>query len=164
MHRIDVRPERVELRLDRVELRKLLLGADLPLPEGAEEHAAIITLEIPVRLYHTGHNLRLIVNNGPTTDESGRQDPALMKWLARGRKWYQQLTSGEMPSLRAIAAAEGIAERFVSRVIVGSLLAPDIVERVVQGRQPITFSVKSLKLRPPTDWDEQRRQFGMTRP
>jgi hypothetical protein len=86
-----------------------------------------------------------------------------MEWLARGRKWYQQLTSGEMTSLRAISAAEGIDERFVSRVIAGSLLAPDIVERVVLGRQPITFSVKSLKLRPPTNWDEQRRQFGMTR-
>lgn len=61
MHRINVRPERVDLQLSRVELRKPLLGADLPLPEGEEEPSKVITLEIPVRLYRTGHDLRLII-------------------------------------------------------------------------------------------------------
>ena len=144
IHRIRVRLESIDLELSRKGLFKLLLGQDSELLGEEVEQPAIANLVLPVRLYRTGHDLRLVINNGPNGDEAGKQDPALMKWLARGRRWYQQLTSGEMPSLRAIASAEGITERFVSRVIAGSLLAPDIIEKVIQGRQPITFTVKSL--------------------
>jgi hypothetical protein len=74
---------------------------------------------------------------------------------------YMQLTSGKKGSLRAIAEEEGLSERYVSRVISGSLLAPDVVEKIVQGRHPVRFTVKSLKLRPPVLWDEHRRKFGV---
>jgi hypothetical protein len=161
IHQIRVRPQQIDLELSRERLNVLLLGTARTGSLEDDDRPDIIKLELPIRLHRTGHDLRLIINNGPAADESGKQDPALMKWLARGRRWYQQLTSGEIPSLRAIAASEGITERFISRVIAGSLLAPDIVERVVQGRQPITFTVKSIKLRPPTNWEEQRRAFGM---
>jgi hypothetical protein len=60
MHRINVRPERVDLQLSRVELRKPLLGADLPLPEGEEEPSKVITLEIPVRLSATSFAIPFI--------------------------------------------------------------------------------------------------------
>lgn len=84
-----------------------------------------------------------------------------MKLIGRGIHWYRQLTSGAMGSLRAIAMAEGLSERYVSRVISGSLLAPDVVEKIVQGRHPVRFTVKSLELRPPVLWHEQRRKFGV---
>ena len=51
----------------------------------------------------------------------------------------------------------------MARILYGSLLAPDIIEKVVQGRQPVGFTVKSLKRLPPLDWDGQRRLYGMPR-
>jgi hypothetical protein len=102
-----------------------------------------------------------VVNNGPAAGEAGRQDIALLKLIARGLQWYKQLTTGERSSLRSISDAEGLSERHVSRIISGSLLAPDIIEKIVQGRHPIRFTVRSLKLRPPVLWDEQRRVFDM---
>jgi hypothetical protein len=103
------------------------------------------------------------MNNGPNGDEAGVVDKALLKLIARGRGWYEQLTTGQRSSLREIAQTEKIDERYVARILCGSLLAPDIIEKVTQGRQPVAFTVKSLKRFPPLDWDEQRRLYGMRR-
>jgi hypothetical protein len=161
IQRIVVQSNAIALTLDASRLRHALLGHRGFEGSPHPDFAPTVTLSIPVALYRTGHDLRLVVSNGPAAGESGRQDAPLMKLIARGRHWYKQLTSGEMTSLRAIARAEGLSERYVSRVISGSLLAPDIIEKIVQGRHPIRFTVKSLKLRPPVLWDEQRRKFGM---
>ncbi|TCO39875.1 hypothetical protein EV148_10620 [Dokdonella fugitiva] len=118
---------------------------------------------IRTRLYRTGHDLRLVVNNGPSGNEAGVVDKALVKLIARCRRWYEQITTGQRSSLREIAQAEKLDERYIARILYGSLLAPDIIEKVLQGRQPVTFTVKSLKRAPPLDWDEQRRLYGMPR-
>jgi hypothetical protein len=104
-----------------------------------------------------------VVNNRPVTDEAGVPDKALTRLFARGRRWYEQLTSGERSSLRDIAEAEKVDARYVSRVLYGALLAPDIIKKTLQGCQPVRFTVKSLKRMPPLDWDEQRRLYGMPR-
>jgi hypothetical protein len=146
----------VDLVLDRNAVRQFL-GAAV-----AEETRPVI-VTIPIRLYRTGHDLRLVVNNGPMSDEAGAPDRALTRLIARGRRWYEQLTSGERTSLRDIAEAEKLDERYVSRVLYGALLAPDIIEKTLQGHQPVRFTVKSLKRLPPIDWEEQRRLYGMLR-
>ncbi len=161
IQRVVVRADAIDLALDASRLRHALLGHRGFNGSLSDSTAATITLSTPVGLYRTGHDLRLVVNNGPSAGEAGRQDAPLMKLIARGRYWYKQLTSGEMTSLHAIASAEGLSERYISRVISGSLLAPDIIEKIAQGRHPVRMTVKSLKLRPPILWEEQRRQFGM---
>ena len=154
--RVVVRPDAIDLTLDRQAVRQAL---DM-LPD---EGATTFTLHIRARLYRTGHDLRLIINNGPTGNEAGVVDKALVKLIARGRRWYEQLTTGQRSSLREIAQAEKLDERYVSRILYGSLLASDIIEKILQGRQPVNFTVKSLKRLPPLDWDEQRRLYGMPR-
>lgn len=157
LRRVLVKPASIDLQLERNSVRELLgLKAN-------EEQTHMFDLSIPVRLYRTGHDLRLALNSGPVVDEAGQADKALIRLIARGRRWYEQLTSGEMLSLRAIAKAEHLDERYVARILQSSLLAPDIVEKVVHGRQPVRFTVKSLKRLPPLEWDEQRQLYGMPR-
>lgn len=96
-------------------------------------------------------------------DEAGIVDKASVKLIASGRRWYGQLTTGQRSSLREIAQAESLDERYVARILYDSLLAPDIIEQVVRGRQPVGLTVKSLERLPPLDWDEQRRLYGMPR-
>lgn len=156
IRQIVVRPTAVDLILDRNAARQFL-GAS------AEDETRTVTLSIPVRLYRTGHDLRLVINNGPGADEAGVTDKALIRLIARGRRWYEQLTSGELSSVRDIAKAEELDERYVARILYSALLAPDIIEKTLQGRQPIRFTVKSLKRLPSLDWDEQRRAYGMSR-
>jgi hypothetical protein len=63
-------------------------------------------------------------------------------------------------SLRAIAEALQVNERYVSRVLRAALLAPDIVEAILVGRQSPQLSVDKLRFGPPLLWDEQRQAFG----
>jgi len=66
--------------------------------------------------------------------EQRQPDAALLRLIARGQRWYRLLISGKRRSLRSIAEAEGVTERYVSRIIAESLLAPDIIEMAVQVR------------------------------
>ena len=113
-----------------------------------------------MRLHRTGHDIRLVIPSPNGEPEAAKRNPSLIRLVGQGRKWYRQLTSGAMPSLRAIATAEGFTERYVSRVLKGSLLAPDIVQRILDGRQPVTMTVRKLLDPIPSDWSEQRRYFG----
>ena len=80
--------------------------------------------------------------------------------MAKGRRWYQQFTRGDFPSLRAIAKQEGVTERYVARLVKGSLLAPDLIKKILAGQQPVTMTVEKLGAGFPLDWAEQRRHFG----
>lgn len=154
--RVAVRSDAIGLSLNRQAVRQAL---EMP----PDEEATTFTLHIRALLYRTGHDLRLVVNNGPTGNEAGVVDKASLKLIARGRRWYEQLTTGQRSSLREIAQAEKLDERYVSRILYDSLLAPDIIEKVLRGQQPVGFTVKSLKRLPPLEWDEQRRLYGMPR-
>jgi hypothetical protein len=67
---------------------------------------------------------------------------------------------GRIPSIAALARREKLSKSYVARVLYGALLAPDIVERVLEGTQPVSFTVELLKASPPLEWIEQRRRFG----
>jgi hypothetical protein len=59
---------------------------------------------------------------------------ALVKALARAHRWRRLLESGEYGTLAELADAERIGRSYVCRVLRLTLLAPDIVERILDGR------------------------------
>jgi len=65
-----------------------------------------------------------------------QDEPRLIQTLARAHQWLEQLPSGEVCSLRMIAAAVGKNERYVSKLIRTAFLAPDLVEAVLEQRAP----------------------------
>jgi hypothetical protein len=64
-------------------------------------------------------------------------------------------------SLRAIAKSAGKSERHVSQVIRAAFLAPDLVQALLQGRQPAQLTLPHSHETPALDWIKQRRQFGV---
>lgn len=64
-----------------------------------------------------------------------RGDPALVKALARAFRWKRMMDDGRYGSINQLAAAEKINESYVSRVLRLILLAPEIVEVILDGRQ-----------------------------
>jgi len=56
-----------------------------------------------------------------------------------------------------------VDERYVSRILSCAFLAPDIVEAILEGRQPPQLTVEKLRFGAPLLWAEQREQFGFTR-
>ena len=76
--------------------------------------------------------------------------------------WVKQLSNGLAKSAAGIAVGAGSDDGEVTRVLPLAFLAPDIVEAILDGRQPITLTARYLKrLKPiPTSWSEQRRVLG----
>ena len=81
-------------------------------------------------------------------------DRALVKALARAHRWQRMLESGQCGTLTDLAAAEQISRSYVCRVLRLTLLAPDIVERILDGR-PAAGLPQFLKPFP-VEWERQR--------
>ena len=83
-------------------------------------------------------------------------DNTLVKAIARAFRWQAMLENGTYGCIEDIARAERINGSFVSRVIRLALLAPDIVELVLAGRQPAALTLKGLMAPFPGEWERQR--------
>ena len=68
---------------------------------------------------------------------------------------------GEVPSINALAEAEKINRAYVCRLLNLTLLAPEITEAVLDGRQAKGMMLEEMVKALPTDWGEQRRVFGL---
>jgi hypothetical protein len=83
----------------------------------------------------------------------------MVKAIARAFRWRDMLESGEYATIREIAAAEKINETYVGRVLRLTLLVPDIVEAILNGRQPVGLQLDRLMRRFPMGWRDQRAEL-----
>lgn len=79
----------------------------------------------------------------------------MVKAIARAFRWREMLENGTHATIAEIAAAEKINEAYVGRVLRLTLLAPDIVEAILDGRQPAQMTLAVLMQRFPVEWSEQ---------
>jgi hypothetical protein len=86
-------------------------------------------------------------------------DNAMVKAIARAFRWRDMLESGEFATIREIAKAEKINEAYVGRVLRLTLLAPDFLEAILNGRQPAGLQLDRLLRRFPVQWSEQQTNF-----
>jgi hypothetical protein len=85
-----------------------------------------------------------------------RTDNTLVKALARAFRWKRMLESGEFTTIAELAEREGIAASYMTRVLRLTLLAPDIVEAILDGRRGPEVSL-ARGLEPfPAEWNEQK--------
>ena len=91
-------------------------------------------------------------------------DSTLVKAVARAHRWKRLLEQGEYGSLTELARAEKINLSYVGRVLRLTLLAPDIVEAILDGRQPPTWQLELLLKPFSADWSEQRRALASESP
>ena len=79
----------------------------------------------------------------------------MIKALARAFRWRQMLETGAVATNRKIASNEKINEFYVSRLLRLTLLAPDIVEAILDGRQPVEVTLPGLMEPFPVEWRRQ---------
>jgi hypothetical protein len=82
-------------------------------------------------------------------------DGTLLKALARAWRWQRMLEISEYATAAELADGEGIGRSYVCRVLRFTLLAPDIVERILDGR-PTAGLAQFLKPFP-VEWEKQRQ-------
>ena len=79
----------------------------------------------------------------------------MFKALARGFRWRKLLETGVYGTIEEIATAEKINSSYVSRVLRMTLLAPSVVEAILDGRQPAEMTLAVLMRPFPVAWEEQ---------
>ena len=120
--------------------------------------AQILTVCVPFSIRKRGgRKLAIAADSTTLAPPRPRIDTTLVKALARAHRWNRLLESGHYGTAAELAAAEKINPSYVSRVLRLTLLAPDIVEAIVEGRQADGIEA-GLLLQPfSADWSEQRR-------
>ncbi len=83
-------------------------------------------------------------------------DTTLVKAVARAIRWRRMLEIGRYGTIDELAAAEKINDSYVSRVLRLTLLAPDIVEAILDGRQAPEMTLQALMGPFPVEWERQR--------
>jgi len=106
---------------------------------------------------------REIIVPGGTGSATRRIDQALILSIARARSWLRALRQGEYTDTTEIARRFGLGDAHVRRLVRLTFLAPDIVEAIVEGRQPRSLTVKLLLRGIPLAWSDQRAAFGFNR-
>ena len=86
-----------------------------------------------------------------------RPDNTLIRALARAHRWKRMLEEGRYRSASEIAEAENVTRSFVNRLLRLTLLAPDIVKAILDGRQAKSLQLALLTGRLPSAWEEQRQ-------
>ncbi|MFC0339568.1 hypothetical protein [Paracoccus niistensis] len=120
-----------------------------------------LTLQIPFRITRRGGRKEMVLP--PDAPQPSRTDGTLVRALARAFRWRRMLDSGACLTIAEVAEREGIAVSYVSRMMQLTLLAPDIVEAILDGRQGPEVTLARL-LRPlPVEWDEQRTKLAARR-
>jgi site-specific DNA recombinase len=91
-------------------------------------------------------------------NDRSRCDPALIKAIARGHTWFEELATGRVRSLQELAKRDGITRRYIRRLVGLAFLSPQLVEAIQQGRQPVELTATWLtELDLPLEWTEQHR-------
>lgn len=117
-----------------------------------------VTIHVPFRLVKRGGRREMLLPEGASTQR--RPDDALAKALARAFRWKRMLDSGEYASIAELAEREGIAPSYMTRVLRLTLLAPDILEAILDGTQGPEVTLVRVLEPFAEEWAEQRAAFS----
>ena len=113
-----------------------------------------VTLHVPFRIVKRGGRKEMQMPEGAT--HSQRTDNTLVKALARAFRWKRMLESGEYAAIAELAEREGIAPSYMTRVLRLTLLAPNIVEAILDGKQGPEVTLANVLEPFPVEWERQR--------
>jgi len=122
-----------------------------------EADRGVLTVSIPFQIKKRGGRKIVIAPEGASwSAPRPRVDSTMVKALARAHRWKRLLESGRFASVAELAAAEKINQSYLCRVLRLTLLAPDIVEAILDGRQPPRMQLDVLLTPQSVAWSTQR--------
>jgi hypothetical protein len=120
-------------------------------PDGAQ-----VTISVPLQFRRRGGRKQIFAPDGHRCQHVTRPqiDSTLVKAIARASRWQRMLESGHYASIAELAAAEQINPSYLARMLRLTLLAPNLVERILDGQAPevtLGWLLKTV----PIDWERQ---------
>ena len=114
-----------------------------------------------MRFQRRGGSKRIVAPDGSTIVPTNKPQPdgTLVKALARAWRWQKLLNESVYMSVTEIAEAEGINKSYISRILRLALLAPDVVEGIVEGQADQALMLEKLERPLSASWEEQRQRL-----
>jgi hypothetical protein len=139
--------------------RKIAEQIEVLTDTGTDSSRAAIELRMLAKLRRVGQAKRLII---AARTPAINHDPVLMAAVAKARRWFEMLKKGEVQTMGALARAEKVQRTYITSLLPLALLAPDITEAILEGRQPVDLSLQRFRsiVPLPVEWSEQRHALG----
>ncbi|MBF0127557.1 MAG: hypothetical protein HQM02_10150 [Magnetococcales bacterium] len=121
-----------------------------------------IIVSIPMQMRKRGGRTLIVAPEGMTLAQP--REESLVKLVVRAHHWLKLLKEKKFSSVRELAEHKGIDASYVAKILRLTLLAPDIVTLILDGRQPDCMTWKELRKSFPMLWSEQRKLWGIPEP
>jgi hypothetical protein len=122
-----------------------------------------LTIRIPMRLQRRGGRKLIMTPEGVAARaRKPSRDETLVKALVRAHRWRRRIESGRAKSITDLAEQEGVTDAYVCRLLPLTCLAPNIVEAILDGRQPKGLRLAEVLGNGPLAWEEQRAIWGFS--
>ena len=121
-----------------------------------------VIVHIPMKWKRRGGRKVIIAPDGGDVwaPAKPRPDETLIRGLARAHRWKRLLEEGKFRSAAEVAETEKVTRSFVNRLLRLTLLAPDMVEAILEGRHAKRLMLEELMGSMPNVWEEQRQRFA----
>ncbi|MBA3520272.1 MAG: hypothetical protein H0T75_22135 [Rhizobiales bacterium] len=118
---------------------------------------------MPLTFRKQGGRKRVVAPDGSEGWTAPRQhvDTTVLKALARAHRWQRMLQSGAFANVSELATAERINASYLSRVLRLTLLAPEVVEAILDGTQRAEITLALLMKPFPVEWERQHGAFRL---
>jgi hypothetical protein len=115
-----------------------------------------LTIRIPIRLQRRGGRKLIMTPEGVAAPPKPRRDDTLIKALVRAHRWRRRIETGQAKSITDLAEQEGFTDAYICRLLPLTCLAPDIVEAILDGRQPKGLRLAEMLGNGPLAWEGHR--------
>jgi len=149
IERMVIHPSHVEICLRVPAVVTEILGSD----PSAAGLPPIASLDCAFRHVQQGRALRLIIGDTNIMTDASRQ--AILKAIARARRWYEQITTGEARTIAQLASLHGVSPRFVRMHMKLVQLGPPAIETMMRRPSSLPLSLTDLLATIPMNWSEQ---------
>ena len=122
-----------------------------------------LTIRIPMQLQRRGGRKLIMTPEGAAVPTpKPRRDETLVKALVRAHRWRRRIESGRAKSITDLAEQEGVTVAYVCRLLPLTCIAPDVIEAILDGRQPKGLRLAELLGNGPLIWNAQRERLGFS--
>jgi hypothetical protein len=122
----------------------------------AKEIHSRITVHVPLKFVTRGGRKTIFVPVADATPATQvNHNGALIKALARAHRWRKLIEDGEYASITELADAKGVNQSYACRLLRLTLLAPDIMVAILNGRQSSSLQLRTLLGPLPSAWPDQ---------
>jgi site-specific DNA recombinase len=153
--RITIHQDLIEVRVSKEGARARLLNQEWILGQDSDGEPIVLTVEM--KLKRCGGEMRLIIPGGAAIDQRRQPVSSLVKAVSRASDWVRRMEAGECKHQRDLAKATKLEPRYINAILRVAFLAPEIVEAIIDGRQPPNLMLGSLTGVLPMSWQQQKK-------